>query len=274
MSLARHAPVLLAAAVALAAGCSKQPEPLTPEAARAKGDALLKQMSQSLASTQAFSFTAEETREKVKRDGTKTEDKFTRRVVIRRPNAVSFVDQGAEHDGLGWYDGKHLTIVSNKHKVWAKGPMPATLDEALDFLSAEYAVQMPAGDLMYASPYDALITSDTTGGWVDVQNVGDTPCDHLSYSQAVVDWQLWLVQDDRKLPRKIQITYKNDPGKPVSTVVIRDWNPSPQISDATFTPAVPEGYQRIKIMRHATVVDEKAGETAPAPTPAAVKKAR
>jgi uncharacterized lipoprotein YajG len=49
MSLRFTAGCLALAAVALAAGCSRQPETLTPEAARAKGDALLKQMSQTLA---------------------------------------------------------------------------------------------------------------------------------------------------------------------------------------------------------------------------------
>ena len=30
--------------------------------------------------------------------------------------------------------------------------MPPSLDEALDFLSGEYAVQMPTADLLYSSP--------------------------------------------------------------------------------------------------------------------------
>jgi hypothetical protein len=39
----------------------------------------------------------------------------------------------------------------------------------------------------------------------------------------------------------------------VTRVVFHDWNAAPAISDATFQPAVPDGYKRIKVMRHATV---------------------
>lgn len=266
MLFRRHVPLGLAALIGLAAACSRSEPPLTPEAARTKGDAMLRQMSQTLASTQAFSYTVDEARERVKRDGTKYEDRFTRRVIVRRPSGLAFTETGEGHDGGGWYDGKHLTLVSNQHKVWARGPMPATIDEALDFISAEYAVQIPTADLLYSSPYDALMTEGTTGGWVGVEAVEGAACDHLSYSQPLVDWQLWLTQDDRRLPRKAQITYKKDPGQPVTRVVFRDWNPSPQISDAAFTAVVPAGYERIKIMRHTTVIDEKLSEGATATT--------
>jgi hypothetical protein len=263
MCFTRLTPVyLVAAALALAAGCNRQPETLTPEAAKAKGDALLRQMSQTLASMQTFALTADQVREQVKRDGTKTEERFTRQTVIQRPNKLTFSDSGGKDRG-GWYDGKHLTLVSKSQKLWARGPMPPTLDEALDYISVEYAVQVPVADFLYSSPYDALMTPDTTGGWVGVERVEGTPCDHLSYSNPVVDWQVWLTQDERKLPRKIQITYKSEPGQPVTRVVLRDWNQSPQVTDATFTPSVPEGYERLKIMRHASVVDEKASEAKP-----------
>ena len=54
------------AALALSAGCSRQPETLTPEAARAKGDELLRQMSRTLAAAQAFSYRADQSIERVR----------------------------------------------------------------------------------------------------------------------------------------------------------------------------------------------------------------
>jgi hypothetical protein len=91
-----------------------------------------------------------------------------------------------------------------------------------------------------------------------VEKVGERSCEHLSYQQAVVDWQIWLTEDERRLPCQIQITYKTDPGQPVTRIVFHDWNEAPALSESTFTPAVPEGYRRIKIMRHATVEDKTA----------------
>jgi len=52
------------------------------------------------------------------------------------------------------------------------------------FMAVEYAAALPSADLLYSSPYDALMTKDTVGGWVDVQKVGDRNCDHLAYRRA------------------------------------------------------------------------------------------
>jgi hypothetical protein len=46
----------------------------------------------------------------------------------------------------------------------------------------------------------------------------------------------------------------------VTRIVFHDWDASPVVSEATFAPAVPEGYRRIRIMRHTTIVDETVKE--------------
>jgi len=255
---------------ALAAGCS--PKALTPEEARAKGEALLKEMSTNAGALQTFAYTADERREVVEK-GAKVEKHATRRVVMRRPNALTFSTTGDEREGAAWYDGKQVTLVSNRDKVWARGPMPPTLDEALDFISEEYALQMPTADLLYSSPYDAMMTPDTTGGWVDAQKVDTRTCDHLAYRQSIVDWEIWLNQDGR-LPCQVKISYKNEPGQPSVTVVYSSLDRAPQVTDETFAAKIPSDYRRIKIMRHATVEDSNvaaveagvaktAGQTAP-----------
>ncbi len=92
------------------------------------------------------------------------------------------------------------------------------------------------------------------GGWVDVQKIGDVMCDHLAYKQQIVDWEIWL-GPTRRLPCQLKIIYKNEPDQPSTTITFRDGDMSPQVSDETFTAKIPDGYQRIKILRHATVED-------------------
>ena len=231
-------------------GCSQTPR-LTPEEARAKGDALLRTMSANMAAVQTFAFTADERRERIGADGKPATINASRRVVVKRPDRLAFTGTGDAGDVSGWYDGAHLTLVSHGHKVWARGPMPATLDESLDYLANEYRLPMPTADLLYSSPYDALITKDTTGGWVDTQTIGDRPCDHLAYRQAIVDWEIWL-ESNRQLPCQLKIVYKTQPGSPSTTVTYHRLDSS-QVANETFTAKVPDGYQRIKIMRHASV---------------------
>jgi hypothetical protein len=264
----------LAAVAALTVACG--PKPLTPEESRAKGEALLKEMSTNAGALQTFAYTADERREVVE-NGAKLEKHATRRVTMRRPNALTFTTTGDEREGAAWYDGKQVTLVSHREKVWARGPMPPTLDEALDFISEEYAIQMPTADLLYSSPYDALMTPDTTGGWVDVQKVDDRTCDHLAYRQALVDWEIWLNQEGR-LPCQVKITYKNEPAQPSVSVVYSNLERTPQVTDDTFAAKIPDGYRRIKIMRHATVEDPSVAaaeaEAAKTTEKAAPKKAK
>jgi len=254
---------LAAAVIVVAVGCHRAPETLSPEAARAKGDELLREMSTRLAGMQAFAYTVNEHREIVSRTGQKSMRESKRRVLIRRPNAFAFTGEGAAGQTAGWYDGHYITIVGDRDKVWARGPMPPTLDEALDYLASEYDLRVASADLLYSSPYDALMTKDTTGGWVGVEKVGEASCDHLAYAQEVVDWEIWLGAE-RRLPCQFKITYKKDPGQPTTTMTYSPLE-TPQISDDSFTPKVPADYHRIKIMRHGTVADASVQQT-PAPT--------
>lgn len=266
----RHTlPLLIALVVTAGAACNRTQQTLTPEEARAKGDALLKEMSRNLSAMQTFAYTADERRQNA---GAKAERKATRQVIVRRPNNLVFTGKGDRGETAGWYDGKQITLVSHRDKVWARGPMPPTLDEALDYLSAEYDVPMPTADLLYSSPYDAFMTKDTTGGWVDTQTIGDRTCEHLAYQQPVVDWEIWLTTD-RALPCQLKVTYKENPGQPSTTVTYRGMQ-TPQITDETFKPNIPGDYQRIKILRHATVIDPKLDEPAPAATDAATPRTK
>jgi hypothetical protein len=152
--------LLLSCAITIAGGC-RGPRTLTAEAASERGDELLRQMSKTLQATQVFSYTADQRRERVRANGEKVEERFMRDVIVRRPNAIAFVDREGR-DAAAWYDGTHVTFVSHKQKVWARGPMPPTIDEAMDYVSSEYAVQIQA-DILYSVPYDALMTKDTKG---------------------------------------------------------------------------------------------------------------
>ena len=192
---------LVAGALVVFHGCSRAPEKLTPEAARAKGNALLKEMSKNLGALQTFAYSADERREEM-RGGTKVERHLKRRVTMRRPSALTYTSTADDRSGAAWYDGKHLTLSGIRTRPGPEGPMPPTLDEALDFLNAEYAIQMPTADLLYSSPYDALMTPETTGGWVDIQKVGDRSCDHLVYQQKAVDWEIWL-SEAKRLPCQV-----------------------------------------------------------------------
>jgi hypothetical protein len=88
----------------------------------------------------------------------------------------------------------------------------------------------------------------------------ETKCDHLAFRQAGVDWQIWIEQGDKPVPRKVVITYKELPARPQYTSYLSDWNLSADVKDEQFVARIPEGAKKV----------EFGGTPAPA-TPAGAK---
>jgi len=101
-----------AAFLTASGACSGPEAKLTPEEARAKGDEMLRQMSNSVAEAKTFSYGTEQEIEHVGAGGEKVKERFERRTIVQRPNRLAFTDTGQDHDGAAWYDGKQMTLVS------------------------------------------------------------------------------------------------------------------------------------------------------------------
>jgi len=233
-------------------GCSEEKKSVAPEDAKAKGNQLLKQMSDKLGSASAITFSSTETHDNVGRGGNKRALSFSREVALRRPDRLWYKFTGNDVDAALYYDGKQLTAVMNKEKAYAQGDVPATIDETVDYAAIHYDVPMPMADIITSSPYDSLMTTDTRGGYVGEETIEGAKCHHLSYQHQILDWEIWIRAEGDPLPCKLQITYKQDPGKPKSIMTFKNWNLAAQIKDETFVHRIPEGYERIALLERVT----------------------
>lgn len=213
-----------------------------------RGKEIVRAVSEQLAAAQTFSFKSDEVHQRLGSDGTLKERRFSRETVIRRPDRAWLHAIGPDRDFVGVYDGESLTLVGNREKVWAQIPLPPTMDEAMDVLAVDYEIPMPMADFLYSSPYDALISEDTRGGWVGEETVGGQECDHLAFEADVVDWELWVSKGEQRLPCQLLMTYKTDPGSPTSQLTFVEWNLAAQPSDTLFVPRIPEGFRRIPVV--------------------------
>jgi len=248
-------------AIAGLAACGPR-EPKTAEEKLARGRELVQQMSQRLAQAQAFTTESRETRERVKADGTKVAQTFTRRATVKRPNRLYSKTSG-DVDNEVFYDGVGLTFVSHKDKIFAQSLMPETLDATLDALAARYGVVMSVADLAYADPSKALLTQTTTGGWVGREDVDGRPCHHLSFADEGVSWELWLPVEGDPLPVRLRVVRTGKKGQPVTDTHFTGWNLQPAVDAAAFDPKVPADYEGIAIIQRASAVITKP-EQAPA----------
>jgi hypothetical protein len=249
------------------AGCSR--EPATPEAKRAKAEALLKTMSGSLAAAKAIEVDTVEVSDRLRTGGAKAETQSSRHITVRRPDGAYFKQTGEAVDNEVWYDGKHITLAMHKDKAWARGPMPATLDDALDAMATEYAIFVVAADLFYSNPYDSFEASASTGGWTGTEVIDGTTCQHLAFEAKLVNWDIWVADTPQALPCRMKVTYKQEAGSPTSMLTFRNWNLAPTLAADAFTAKIDPAYERLYLMRAPTAepVETTADAGAAAPTP-------
>ena len=259
------------------AGTKRESVPATAEEKRARGDAILRQMSDKLKSAEAFTFVTAEVIERVRRNNEKVTLNVERRAAVRRPDRLWFQTSG-DRELECTYDGRKVTLVSHKEKVFGEFPAPATLDETADAITYKYDIPLPIADLLTPDPQNTLKDEGTTGGMERLETVEGVECNVLAYQHPNVDFSLWVPTSGDPLPKKLSITYKARRGQPTTTVLFRNWNLTPQVSDDTFARKVPADYEGIPVIQSvralvpSTESEEKEAAQKPTATPSGDKK--
>ena len=113
-------------------------------------------------------------------------------------------------------------------------PVPAVIDDALDHLMEKYGFSPPLVDFIYQDPYNTLIENVEFGFYVGLHNVDGIRCHHLAFVQKNIDWQIWIEDGKQMVPRKLVITYHNEPESPQYIAVLSDWDLDARLSDTLF----------------------------------------
>jgi len=238
------AAVALAAAI-LAPAAHAQPAGIDPQAT-----AILKKSMDYLAGLKAFGLDAHSTIEATLTSGQKLQFDSLAALTLQRPNKlVAERGKGDVVRQAYYYDGKTITLYNPDQKYYATVDAPATLEPALDFARDTLDVVAPAADLLYRDAYEMLMQDTTAGFVVGKATVGGVRCVHLAFRKADVDWQIWIEEGAKPLPRKYVITSPKVPGAPNFTVVITKWNVAPKISDAMFAFTPPQGAKRVDFLK-------------------------
>lgn len=240
---------VIVAVLATVTACATQRDPSTPEEAAARGDELLRKVSETLSAAQAFSFTVAESHERVRRNGQKEPYTLTREVVVRRPNRLWSHTTGSDNrDVKVTYDGGAVTVVGDAHKIYATFKAPATLDETLDLASERFDLRLAVGDFLYSAPYESFSGGDAKARWVRRTQVEGKECDEVEGGMTAVDFTLSMTRAEPTLPCQAQITFKQEPGQPITRLVFSKWNLEAKPADSQFVANVPQGYELIPIV--------------------------
>lgn len=209
---------------------------------------VLRAASSYLAEAKALTFKSEEWVDVVLADGQKLQTTRTASVTLKRPDRLQIeVTSPRRSHGL-WYSNKTLTFLDRTKNFYATAPAAATIDETIDAIEDRFGIAFPMADLLVADPYANATARVKTGVYLGKATVLGVACRHLAFTGENLDWQIWVQEGAKPLPRKIVLTYKKEAGAPQRTAILSDWDVQGPVSDETFTFVPPQGALRIEMI--------------------------
>ena len=246
----RHActTLVLLLSVVVLTGCQNGDSPTPPSAdVDPQVQQALKAMSNLLGNAKNFSFHAVGQMDEVAQTGQLVQLSRESDVSVTRPSKLFVDTEGDDVSRSSWYDRDKLTVLDKEQNEYVSITVPSTIEAMLDFIIEEYGLTLPLADLLFRNPYETLTSNIQVGTYIGLSNVGGHSCHHLLFEQELIDWQIWIDAGQTPVPRKIVITYKQEPGHPSYSGIMDKWNLKPSFAKDLFKPDTPANAKQVQM---------------------------
>lgn len=206
---------------------------------------ILQEMSDYLATAEEMTFEADVSYDEFS-NGQMLQFGGVARVALRRPDGLHVTFEGDTRSHEIVFDGGTFTVYDVARNLHASAELPGDIDQALDTVFERFGFSVPIADLLYADPYGALVGSIDTGHVVGRRSIDGAVCHHLAFTQQTIDWQIWVEDGARPVPRQIVITYKDEEGAPQYLARLSGWTFQPRLSKRFFEFDPPAGSDAIE----------------------------
>ena len=195
----------------------------------------LKQMSDNLASAKSFTYRSNNFLE-VQSAATGQFLTFfvDTEVALQRPNKFRANVFGDVPGFQLYFDGANFSAYDpqkNVHSV--SGPL-ATIDDMLGFVATKAHINFPSADFLYSDPYSVMAKNLTHAVVVGPSMVNGVPCEHFSFMEPSINWEIWIEKGKKALPLRLAMTYKQVSNFPRFMVEYKDWNLNPKLKKDIF----------------------------------------
>lgn len=242
----------VAAAILVLAGC-RGSQPDTPEARHKRGMEIVTAAGQHVAAAQAFRIATHEEGERVRRSGNTEAVSIDQIVEVRRPDRLHLKAAGG-HDLEVFYDGKQITLMTHKDKVYGVVPAAGPLTEVIPGVIDRFDIPFPVGDLIAFTSAERLVNEETTGGWVGEETLNGKRVDKVAWQHPDLDWTIWVAKDGPPLVQRLELHYKGRRGAPRRVYELKDVTFGIDLPDSTFVATVPPDYEGIPVIQRASAV--------------------
>src|SRR5213078_2536398 len=128
---------------------------------------------------------------------------------VQRPNHLHAQVLSPRRNREMVYDGSTITLLNKVRNFYGTISAPGNLDQALDLASDKFGIEMPLADFIGSDPRKELLEKVVAGRDIGPVSVMGVPCEHLAFTQDNIDWQVWIEEGAKPIPRKFVITYKD-----------------------------------------------------------------
>ena len=195
--------------------------------------AALDRMGAYLRTLKTFEVRSDNTMEEVLGNGQKLQFLNRVRYVVDGPNSLYSEIRSDRDDIRLFYNGTVLTLENRATGFYADAPVTGTIDELLIKADKQLGIEFPLQDLFRWGSKTRNSVSPNEGFKVGPARIGENATDHYAFRLDDVDFQIWIDQGDKPLPRKLVITMLTDPAQP-QYVAYFTWNTAPTVDAKRF----------------------------------------
>lgn len=206
---------------------------------------ILQNMSYFLGSKQEYTFKADAMFDTIITGERKIMYSASETVFIQKPDKFT-IEYVTDIGGYKiWYNAGQATILSLPTNDFTLTTLPGNIDAALRKLLEQYNFSPALSEFLFINTFKEMTQNVTAGAYFGTSNVFGTKCNHLAFTEADIDWQVWIDAGRRPVPRKLVITYKNRPGSPQFIAILKDWVTDKPITNFAFKADIPNINNRV-----------------------------
>jgi len=169
-------------------------------------------------------------------------------VAVKKPNKLRVELRGEGPAFDFFYDGKTAVAYAPEAKKYSIAAAPPTLDDMLPALEKETGIQFITAPLLFKDPYAVIGRPITSAAVVGSAVIKGMPCQHLAFRSPGVEWELWVDEGGKSLPRRLVVNFTDQRDLPRVLVEFTKWNLRPWLRDSLFEFSKPADGQEIPFL--------------------------
>jgi hypothetical protein len=197
-----------------------------------------------LRTMKSFGVDVKGARDEVMADGQKILISGTVKYLVRTPDRLRAEINTDRKQRTIYYNGKTLTLYAPRMHYYATVNAPPTVEQVLDTLRAKYGVELPIADLFLWGTDRDGVKDLTQARYIGPSSVDGIQTDQYAFRQEGTDWQIWIEQGSRPLPRRLVITSVDKPEAPQYFATMM-WDLTANTDDTNFAFEPPKDAKQI-----------------------------